>query len=91
MIKKACITICGKVQRVGFRWFVSYTAKNYNLKGFVKNTSDKNVYVEVEGDENILNDFIKEIKKGPPLSKVENVIINYLSANYLFIDFRIQE
>ncbi len=90
MSKKVNITISGKVQQVGFRWFVSYHAKKLGLNGFVMNNSDGSVYIEVEGIELILIEFISEIKKGPRLAKIDKVIEAFEPAKNMFTNFLIK-
>jgi len=78
MAIRVTIIVQGVVQGVGFRWYVRRIAMRYRLTGYVKNLPDGNVYCEVEGEEGMINDFISELKAGPPLSHVTNVIVNKL-------------
>ena len=71
----AKIWVGGVVQGVGFRFFVVRTAKNYGLDGMVKNLVDSRVYIEVEGEKGLIQDFAKEMKIGPSLSRVSNLEI----------------
>ncbi|MBS4014268.1 MAG: acylphosphatase [Bacteroidetes bacterium] len=73
--KSVSITVYGKVQRVGFRYFVKENAKSLGLNGFVKNLTDGSVYVEATGEENDLDTLIDYCKKGPDWARVEKVII----------------
>ena len=66
----AKIWVNGVVQGVGFRFFVIHKAKNYGLDGMVKNLPDGGVYIEVEGDKGLIQDFAKEINVGPSMSRV---------------------
>ena len=67
------IIVSGRVQGVGFRKFVVDEARFLGIKGFVKNLPDGNVYIEAEGNEEILNAFIGWCKKGKGYSFVETV------------------
>jgi len=67
------IRVTGRVQGVGFRWSVAEEAKNRGINGLVKNLSDGTVYIEAEGYEDQLNDFIEWCRKGPGLSQVESL------------------
>ncbi len=70
------IIVTGKVQGVWFRKHTQDKALSLNLNGFVRNEPDGSVYVEVESElEHILNEFIKWLHQGSPLSKVEKVKI----------------
>lgn len=90
MIIAKKIVVKGIVQGVGFRPFIYKNATKNNLKGFVNNTS-KGVFVEVEGYEEDITSFIKEIREKPPvLSKITDIkIIDKEIEGYT--DFKIIE
>ena len=52
----------GRVQGVGFRYFVEQKANLLAINGFVKNLPDRKVYVEAEGDTEQLQLFISLCK-----------------------------
>ncbi len=63
----------GVVQGVGFRPFVYKIAKKYDLRGFVSNSSE-GVFIEVEGSEENLKNFIKSFTNSlPPLAKIDKI------------------
>ena len=66
-------TIHGRVQRVGFRYFTLQIAKQLKLTGFVKNSENGTVTGTVSGEKLDLQAFFEEIRKGPPLSRVDKV------------------
>lgn len=68
-----CINISGIVQGVGFRYFVYYTARNYNLTGWVRNCYDGSVEIQVQGSEDNISAFIERLKTGNGYSYVENI------------------
>ncbi len=63
----------GRVQGVGFRWFVRETATALGLAGRVRNRSDGTVEVEAEGDDAAIADLRRELAKGPRGAAVEAV------------------
>ena len=65
--------ISGKVQGVGFRYFVSTTAQQLGLTGWVKNHSDGSVVGLAEGEHGLIVSFLKELKVGNRWSQVEGV------------------
>ena len=69
------ITIKGRVQGVGFRYFVKKTAEKYGIKGYVKNLNNGNVFIVAQGKEFQLNLFIEAIKKGSSMSEVAGVSV----------------
>ncbi len=74
---KAChaITIQGRVQGVGFRYYTKIKADSLGIRGFVKNQPDGSVYIEAEGESDAMNAFIALCRKGPPLARVINMQI----------------
>lgn len=73
MQKSLNITIYGKVQNVGFRYYTNKNARTLGIKGFVKNMPDGSVYVEAEGDADIMNTFLEFCKNGPLWSRVDKI------------------
>lgn len=72
MIKRARIFIDGRVQGVGFRYFVLEEARKYGIKGYVKNMPGGSVEVDAEGEREQLDPFLNVCRQGPPAAKVEN-------------------
>jgi acylphosphatase len=68
------IKVRGRVQGVGYRAFAAKNARVLGLKGFVKNLADGSVLVEVEGPNELLDQFVLECKKGPGWAYVDNVV-----------------
>lgn len=82
-MKRYFIVVKGIVQGVGFRPFIYKLALQFELKGFINNNSE-GVYIDVEGFEENIRDFIKNISiKLPPLAKIyeididEKKVVNY--------------
>lgn len=67
------IKISGRVQGVGFRYFVAQKAKEFGISGWVKNTVDGSVLVMAQGEESELNTFIDYLFIGPTLSRVDRI------------------
>ncbi len=82
------IKISGKVQGVWFRASTQRKANELGIKGIVKNLPSGEVYVEAEGDEKILNLFVKWCHQGSELSRVDQVEISEME-NKNFEDFKI--
>ena len=74
---------------VMFRSFVLKNAKKLGLTGMVQNMDDGSVKVIAEGKEEQLNELLKDLKTGPPLSKVESVKETWCEASNEFHDFKI--
>jgi acylphosphatase len=84
------ILVKGKVQGVFFRAYTKQKAEELGLRGFVKNNMDGSVYIETEGEENVLREFISWCRKGSPRSKVESVE-STTSALVNFSSFKIEK
>ena len=67
------VVVSGRVQGVGFRWFVRETAIELGLAGWVRNRPDGNVEVAADGDDAIVTHFRELLRKGPPHAMVVSV------------------
>ena len=65
----------GKVQGVFFRASAKEKATEIGITGFTRNQVDRSVYIEAEGRESQLNEFVSWCKQGPRLAKVESCIV----------------
>lgn len=80
----------GRVQGVGFRWWIAGRAKNLGLVGWVRNLKDGRVEVVVEGPKKEIKKLVEECKKGPLLSKVSHLDVSWEEATKEFEDFEIR-
>jgi len=71
MKKSLRITVSGKVQNVGFRYYTERAARESNIAGFVKNEPDGTVYIEAEGEEEALERFESWCRRGPQWARVD--------------------
>ncbi len=67
------ICVKGKVQGVWFRKYTKDRADLLGLKGIVKNNEFGNVSIKVEGEKEVVDNFLEWLYKGSPLSKVKEV------------------
>lgn len=79
----------GRVQGVGFRWFVQAAASRLGLVGFVRNLDDGRVEIMAEGEELALRTLRGEIGSGPPGSRVDSIEEQDLTVSGRFENFRI--
>jgi acylphosphatase len=84
--------IRGRVQGVGFRWFVHREASELGLRGWVRNTDTGDVEVLASGPPDDLADLRAELKKGSRGSRVDKVIEHELDESEAtnLRDFEIQ-
>lgn len=72
------MTICrwvvrGRVQGVGFRWFVLREAERLGLGGFARNLRDGTVEVVSQGPDEALERFEQTLRRGPTGARVDAV------------------
>ena len=70
----------GRVQGVGFRWFVHREAAALELNGWVRNTEDGHVEVLAAGDPQSLAELTQALRKGSRGSRVDAVVSHELDA-----------
>jgi acylphosphatase len=73
--------IQGRVQGVGFRWFVHREASELELRGWVRNTEEGDVEVVASGAVEDLAELRTSLRKGPRGSRVDRVIEHYLDES----------
>ncbi|HEY1647657.1 MAG TPA: acylphosphatase [Terracidiphilus sp.] len=73
--------IRGRVQGVGFRWFVHREASELVLRGWVRNTEEGDVEVVATGNPADLDELRASLKRGPRGSRVDRVIEHVLDES----------
>jgi len=67
-------TVVGRVQGVGFRWFVLDVARGLDLRGWVANELDGSVRCVAEGPRAALEGLVEELGRGPLGAEVARVV-----------------
>jgi len=70
----------GRVQGVGFRYFVHREAMTLGLAGWVANESDGTVRCLAVGDRARLDAFVERLREGPPAAIVDRVDLTWRPA-----------
>ena len=83
------IIVSGKVQGVFFRKNTKLKAEEFNLCGWVKNTSDNKVEIFAQGNEKNLIIFSDWCMQGPPKAKVKKVDVTETQPDKSLNDFSI--
>ncbi len=79
----------GRVQGVGFRFFVRDKAVHRGIKGWVKNLPDGNVEIVAESEKEILTNFIDSVKKGPLFGTVSELEVEWAEPKNTYKNFSI--
>lgn len=80
------LRVTGRVQGVGFRYFVLRSARALGLAGWVRNQPDGSVLCEVQGDRAMVDIFSAELRRGPEFSRVNEVLSDTLEPLVLAED-----
>lgn len=82
-------TIEGRVQGVGFRYFVLERANALGITGWVRNRFDGTVEVIAEGDVSKIDQLIAHLRRGPRSAFVSEIKLERQSPTSEFSRFRI--
>ncbi len=83
------LTLSGRVQGVGFRYYTYDEATRIGVTGFVRNLRSGDVEVVAEGTRAQLSELIDKVKSGPSFARVTNFQENWEPAKGEFREFRI--
>lgn len=72
-MKHIVLIVYGKVQGVYFRAATKAVANQLGIQGIVKNLPDGTVYIEAEGKDFELENFVEWCHEGPEKATVEKV------------------
>ena len=84
------IRITGRVQGVFFRQWTADTADRLGASGWVRNRPDGSVEVHASGAADAVEALIAELRHGPPLAQVSDIIIEEVEAGP-GTDFRVRQ
>ena len=80
----------GRVQGVGYRYFVLDEAARLDLRGWVANEFDGSVRCVAEGPRPALERLLASLRAGPPMARVESVTVTWSTATGEFADFGVR-
>ena len=78
------------MQGVGFRDYVQRRASALGLAGFVMNLKDGRVRARAEGPRALIEELVRELEKGPPLSRVAQVSVRWLPPTGRYASFGVR-
>ena len=79
---KKHLVITGKVQGVGFRYWIKNLAINNNINGWVKNKMSGDVEALIVGEEKDVRKLIKLCDIGPSSATIQNIQVNDYNQDY---------
>jgi acylphosphatase len=80
----------GRVQGVGFRWFVEREAHILGIAGWVRNNHDGSVEVLAQGTRDQLSGLHGRLREGPRAARVDSVDVSEASPVAALSSFRIE-
>jgi len=83
------VIISGRVQGVSFRYYTTRAAEQLGVVGWVRNLPDGRVEAVVEGDKEILKQFVAWCGQGPSFGRVDHVDAQWMDGTGAFNDFSI--
>jgi acylphosphatase len=89
MLKQCHLYIKGDVIGVGFRAWTKIQAKITGVTGWVRNNSEGFVEATVQGDEDKIKQMIEAVRRGPPVSRVDDVEVIWQDPKEVFEEFSI--
>ena len=82
--------VSGRVQGVGFRWFVQRAAQRIGVGGDVRNLPDGTVEVRAEGSAEEIGQLLSAVREGPSSGRVDHVEQLDADRNLRFAGFDIR-
>lgn len=90
-MRRVRFVVTGRVQGVGFRWFVRAEARPLEVTGWVRNRQDGAVEGEAEGREDAIDALVEVLQVGPPSAIVTNVeVVEISDQSQAFKQFEIR-
>ncbi len=70
-MQRVKVMVDGRVQGVGYRYFVNQQAGQYKINGYVKNLPGGKVEIDAEGEPELLNRFLNVCSAGRGLARID--------------------
>jgi acylphosphatase len=84
------VTVRGRVQGVGFRFFVIREAAALGLDGWVENQPDGSVRCVAEGPAGVLESFLEAVRQGPTGARVDAAVPIWSDARGESVGFTVR-
>ena len=84
------LLISGRVQGVGFRYFVEARALAEGVHGWVRNLDDGRVEALIEGDRESVERVEMAVRRGPPQAHIDDVVAEMTVPSGRATGFRVR-
>jgi acylphosphatase len=75
-VQARCFLVRGRVQGVGFRWFVEREAHILKIAGWVRNNPDGTVEILAQGTRDQLAGLHSRLREGPRAARIDGVEVS---------------
>jgi acylphosphatase len=82
--------VCGRVQGVGFRYFVQREATARGLAGWARNLASGDVEVVIRGASPAVAALVERLWEGPALARVDHVALESQTPDASLTVFRLK-
>jgi len=90
-MRRISVTVTGRVQGVGYRYYVMDCAVDRGIPGYVRNNPDGTVSVVAEGEESLLRNLIEALRAaGDNYIRVDDITVTWETARQEFNGFVIR-
>ena len=79
--------VTGRVQGVGFRYFVGTVADRLGVVGWVRNVANGDVEVWAQAEADVIEQFIGRLREGPPTAYVQSVAVEWKQRDATLVGF----
>jgi acylphosphatase len=84
------LLVRGRVQGVGFRYFIIQRAQEFGVVGFARNLGDGSVEIWAEGSPSALSRLVDAARRGPRWGRVDEVEVRGGDATHAFRGFGVR-
>ena len=88
-LRNVHILVDGRVQGVGFRYFVKNKAAELHITGWVRNRFDERIEILAQGTETDLTRFIAAVRIGPESALVTELVTDWPPTDVRFDRFSV--
>jgi len=78
--RRVRVRVLGRVQGVGYRWFVANAARRLGLAGWVRNANSGAVELEAAGSAEAVEQLLVDLRRGPARADVRALEVDEASA-----------